>query len=42
MADYVGILHDAFDRNYGVAILRLTTKTDVSEAMHDLVRLTAL
>lgn len=36
--DYVGIIHDAFDRDFGVAVLRLTTCADVSTAMQNLVR----
>lgn len=38
VSNYVGSIHDAFDRNLGVAILRLTTPADVSNAMHELVR----
>ncbi|XP_071964639.1 solute carrier family 12 member 2-like [Antedon mediterranea] len=34
VVDYVGIIHDAFDLNYGVAILRFPQGLDVSAALN--------
>ncbi|XP_031192839.1 solute carrier family 12 member 3 isoform X3 [Mastomys coucha] len=33
MEDYIGILHDAFDFNYGVCVLRMREGLNVSEAL---------
>ena len=33
--DYVGMIHDAFDMNYGVAILRLQDGFDITEDMEE-------